>query len=160
MILPLQSFTFISLVYFYSGGAAGNVSLWQVPLQPDKEFLRKMVKVFLVSEKQHKSSSSMESRIAALESTNLMEFSKTRGEKESPNSSQRKLCDVCSYDDILKACERPNQNGDESVSLMFESNGHSGVVSSLAFNSNGKFLATGCSNGIVNIWSTQVIFVV
>lgn len=133
--------------------------MWQVPQQPDKENLRKIVRAFLISEKQHNSNSTMESRIAALESANLMELSRTQDEEASANSLKKKPCTVYNFDDILKAHERPGQNEGGSVPLMFEANGHSSLVSSLSFNSNGIFLATGCNDGIVNIWSIQVMYI-
>lgn len=142
---------------FNSGDAAGSVSVWQVPQQPDKENLRKIVKAFLISEKQRNSSSSVEYRIAALESANLVELSRTQDEEETGNQLKKKPCIVYSLDDILRVCGRSNQNGDGAVSLMFEVRGHSGVVSSLSFNASGSFLASGCGDGLVNIWSIQVI---
>lgn len=35
--------------------------------------------------------------------------------------------------------------------------GHLGNVTSMAFHPDGMLLATGCANGILNIWSLQVI---
>ena len=130
--------------------------MWHVPRQPDKENLRKIIKAFLISEKQRNASSTMESRIAALESANLMELSRALVEEEPTNDLKKKPCIIYSFDDILRACGRPNHNGHGSVSLMFDARGHNGLVLSLSFNSNGNFLASGCSDGIVNIWSIQV----
>lgn len=128
--------------------------MWQVPLQPDKENLRKIVKAYLISEKQRSSSSSMESRIAALESANLMELSQAQDEEE--RGDKLTPCIVYNFDDILRACGKSHQSEDRTLSLMFETSGHRGVVSALRFNNSGTFLATGCSNGLVNIWSIQV----
>ena len=136
---------------FYRGDTSGWISVWKVHLEPEKENLRKIVKAFVISEKQRNSSYSMESRIAALESANLMALSRTQDE------SENKPCIVYNFDDILKASRREHQNENRYLSVMFEAHCHSGVVLSLSFNANGKFLATGCSDGVVNIWSIQVI---
>ena len=38
--------------------------------------------------------------------------------------------------------------------------GHDGLIICLDFNQNGTLLASGCANGIVNIWSMQVVYTV
>ena len=131
--------------------------MWQVPGQPDKENIREIVKAFVISEKKRSVSSTMESRIAALESVNLMEFSRTPVEEKGSSNQAKKVCNVYSFADILKATGRPHQDDYGSVNLKFESRGHSGMVSSLSFNSSGNFVASGCTDGIINIWSLQVI---
>lgn len=127
--------------------------MWQVPLEPDKENLRKIVKAF--SEKQGNSTSSVQCRLADLESANLMELSTSEDEDESGNAP--KPCTVYSFDDVLKASGRSYQNNSRNLSQILEARAHSGLVSSLSFNANGKFLATGCSDGLINIWSIEVI---
>lgn len=131
--------------------------MWQMPGQPDKENIRKIVTAFVNSEKKRSVISTVESRIAALESANLMEFSRTPVEAKSASNQAKKVCNVYSFADILKASGRPHQDDYGSVRLKFESCGHSGMVSSLSFNSSGNFVASGCTDGIINIWSVQVI---
>ena len=141
---------------FNSGSTAGCISVWHVPLQPDKESLTKMVKAFIVSEKQcNNGSSTMESRIAALESVNLLELS--RGEDKDLKKKKSGIAEVIyMFDDVVRSCEKKNPGEDQSVSLTFKGNGHSGLVSALSFNSCGTFLASGCDDGILNIWAIQV----
>lgn len=130
--------------------------MWHVPLQPDKENLCKMVKAFIVSEKR----CTMESRIAALESANLLELSRIRGEEVTGKELKKKsgIVEVIyMFDDVLRSCEKQNPGRDGSATLMFKANGHSGLVSSLSFNSSGTFLASGCDDGILNIWAIQVL---
>ena len=132
--------------------------MWNVPQQPDKENLSKMVKAFIVSERQC-GGSTLESRIAALESANLLGLSRKRveedtGEDRKKNSSIVEI--IYKFDDVLKSSEKQFPVRDGSVSLLFKANGHSGLVSSLSFNSSGTFLASGCDKGILNIWAIQV----
>lgn len=138
---------------FVRGDSTGLISVWQVPLEADKENLRKIVKAF--SEKQGNTTSSVECRIAALESAAFMALSTSEDVDQSGNAL--KPCTVYSFDDVLKASGRSNQNECRNLSLKLEARGHSGLVSSLSFNANGKFLATGCSDGLINIWSIEVI---
>ncbi|XP_068741343.1 probable E3 ubiquitin-protein ligase HERC1 [Montipora capricornis] len=133
------------------GDTTGLICVWKVPLETDNKHLCEIVKAFVISQKQCNSSSSMDCRIAALESANLMELSRMEAE----DNSENKPCTVYSFDDILKASQGKYQNESGTLSLIFEAHGHSGVVSALSFNTNGKFLASGCSDGVVNIWSMQ-----
>ncbi len=101
----------------------------------------------------------MESRIAALESANLLELSRIRNEEITGKELKKKpgIVEVIyMFDDVLRSCEKQNPGRDGSATLMFKTNGHSGLVSSLSFNFNGTFLASGCDDGILNIWAIQV----
>jgi len=132
--------------------------VWYVPQQPDKEDLSKMVKAFIVSERQC-GDSTLKSRIAALESANLLGLSRKRGEDGTGKDPKKKSSIVeiiYKFDDVLKSSEKQYPVRDGSVSLLFKAKGHSGLVSSLSFNSSGTFLASGCDNGILNIWAIQV----
>ena len=132
--------------------------MWYVPQQPDKECLSKMVKAFVVSERQC-DVSTLESRIAALESANLLGLSTKRGEEETGKDPKKKsgiVEIIYKFDGVLKSSKKQYPVRDGSVSLLFKANGHSGLVSSLSFNSSGTFLASGCDNGILNIWAIQV----
>lgn len=133
--------------------------MWYVPQQPDKENLSKMVKAFIISERQCGDGSTLESRIAALESVNLLGLSRKRGEEDTGKDLKKKsgiVKVIYKFDDVLKSSEKQYPVRDGSVSLLFKADGHSGLVSSLSFNSSGTFLASGCDNGILNIWAFQV----
>lgn len=133
--------------------------MWHVPLQPDKENLSKMVKAFIVSEKRCNNGSTMESRIAALESANLIELSRMRGEEDTGKELKKKPGNaevIYMFNDVLRSCEKQTPAEDGSVARMFKASGHSCLVSSLSFNSSGTFLASGCDDGILNIWAIQV----
>lgn len=132
--------------------------MWYVPQQPDKENLSKMVKAFIVSERQC-GGSTLQSRIAALESANLLGLSRKGGEEDTGKDRRKKsgiVQIIFKFDDVLKSSEKQFPVSDGCVSLLFKANGHSGLVSSLSFNSSGTFLASGCDKGILNIWAIQV----
>ena len=136
----------------------GCINVWHVPQQPDKENLSKMVKAFIASERQC-GGFSLESKIAALESANLLGLSRKRGEEDTGKERKKKsgiVEIIYKFHDVLKSSEKQFPARDRSVSLLFKANGHSGLVSSLSFNSSGTFLASGCDNGILNIWAIQV----
>ena len=118
-----------------------------------------MVKASIASERQCVSST-LESRIAALESANLLGLSRKRSEEDTGNDRKKEsgiVKMIYNFDDVLKLSEKQFPVRDRCVSLLFKANGHSGLVSSLSFNPSGTFLASGCDNGILNIWAIQVI---
>ncbi|XP_020630073.1 probable E3 ubiquitin-protein ligase HERC1 isoform X4 [Orbicella faveolata] len=148
--LPTPGFAFV-------GSTDGCISVWYVPQQPDKENLSKMVKLFIVSERQC-GGSTLQSRIAALESANLLGLSRKGGEEDTGKDRRKKsgiVQIIFKFDDVLKSSEKQFPVSDGCVSLLFKANGHSGLVSSLSFNSSGTFLASGCDKGILNIWAIQ-----
>ena len=133
--------------------------MWCVPQQPDKENLSKMVKASIVSERQCVGST-LVSRIAALESANLLGLSRTQGEEDTGKDQKKKsgvVEIIYRFDDVLKSSEKQFPVRDGCVSLLFKAKGHGGLVSSLSFNASGRFLVSGCDNGILNVWAIQVI---
>ena len=134
--------------------------MWRVPHQPDKENLRKIVKAFLISAaKQRGVDSAMQSRIAAMETANLLALSRTADEQTLPRETRKPnvISGIFCFEDILASCGRLDAAQTYSnACLVFKASGHTTLVSSLSFNTSACFLASGCDGGILNIWSLEV----
>ncbi|XP_048583459.1 probable E3 ubiquitin-protein ligase HERC1 isoform X5 [Nematostella vectensis] len=143
------------------GGTDGTTCVYRVPRPLDRDTLKKLMTNLRRSDTESPIPTLPETSQPISKPCSIRDTNKTPDNKKGSGSAPKEKENwsrVYHFADILEAAwktgtqDQPVLQG--SVCL-FESVGHGGVVVAMAFDKSGMFVASGCDQGVLNIWSVQ-----